>query len=250
MRLKQLKVPSAQHCARNYNDDPQRIAKDLVALVKGGPTFSYSPIYSAIVDMLVLDVPFEDVKRGIDEKIKREGLRSNFLSILELAHDYFQNEKPDFVNRVSERRYPLARSPNGELLSIPFTPPMVYGVGGRLIFPWFIFWRSNPLRNEKLILFASIVKEILSQDPDLEDAEFEIHDYSAPDSKSQRRIQIIKAADLPNLSKLKRDEMLSNFAKGYFLAQQQLSSQRMHDADASQENRAEEVDPRQGDFFS
>lgn len=47
---------------------------------------------------------------------------------------------------------------------VPFEGPMIYGVGGQLYFPWFSFWRRNPLANERLSLFVTLVEEVLLQD--------------------------------------------------------------------------------------
>ncbi len=244
MTSKRLKIPSAQHLARNYRATSQEIAVELVRLFENTPTFNYNAVYSAINDMLILGVPFADIRKGIVQKVKRIDVRKNFLEILSLAHKHFENESPDFVNAVSARSYPLARGMNGELLSIPFTPPMIYGVGGQLVFPWFVFWKDNPIAGEKLQLFVTIVKEILAQDPDLEDARFEIHDYSAPKSKQDRILTITNAADVPILSDKRRDEMLMEFADGFFLAQEMISgkrAERQENAEAG-ENQTENSD--------
>ena len=247
MSSKTLRVPSAQHLGRNWRDNPKMIARVLVRLFENTPTFNYNAIFSAIEDMLMLGVPYEDVLRGIREKIKREDVRKNFLEILPLVRSHFEGEQPDFVNKVSARRYPLARAENGQLLAIPFTPPMVYGVNGRLVFPWFIFWKNNPLVGEKLQLFTTIVKEILAQDPDLEDAEFQVHDYSAPKSGEARYLSITNAADIPTLSNERRDEMLAQFAEGFFQAQSIIAG-RASEKTAT-ENRPES-DPNQPDLFT
>ena len=247
MSSKTLKVPSAQHLGRNWREDPNRIAKLLVNLFENSPTFNYNPIYSAIGDMLKLGVPYEDVIRGIKQSVKREVVRNNFLEILELARSHFEGERPDFVNAVSARKYPLARTEDGELLSIPFTAPMIYGVGGKLVFPWFVFWRQNPLVGERLQLFTTIVKEILAQDPDLEDAEFQIHDFSVPKAGEGRTLNITNANDIPILPNDRRDEMLAQFAEGYFKAQKIISGKTDRPNDRGD---VRDSDPNQPDLFT
>jgi hypothetical protein len=37
---------------------------------------------------------------------------------------------------------------------------------GQVYFPWFSFWRSNPLADASLSLFVMVVEEVLLQDPD------------------------------------------------------------------------------------
>ena len=64
-----------------------------------------------------------------------------------------------------DRHYPVGRG-----LMVPFEPPLVYGIGGQLYFPWFSFWRRNPLSDERLSLFVTLVDEVLLQDPDLDTA--------------------------------------------------------------------------------
>ena len=246
MPSKILRVPSAQHLARNWYESPDRVAKELVRLFENSPTFNYNAVFSAIKDLLVLGVSYNDVERGIREKVAREDVRRNFLEILPLVRSHFDGVNPDFVNDVSPRRYPLAKGADGGMLSIPFSPPMVYGVGGKLVFPWISFWRNNPLRGEKLQLFVTIVKEILAQDPDLDDAELQIHDYSAPKPKLPRELNIINAADIPTLTASRRDEMLIQFADGFSLAQRMINnSEAARERQRQQERREEERDPRQ-----
>ena len=60
-----LRVPSIQHLARNWRDDPIVIAEVLVRLVQNPPRFNYNPLYLAVRDLLVLGVPYEQVVEGI-----------------------------------------------------------------------------------------------------------------------------------------------------------------------------------------
>lgn len=250
MAQKVLNVPSAQHLARNWRERPEMIANELVRLFDNTPMFNYNALVHAVRDYLVFGVPFDDVERGIREKVKRETVRNNFLEILPLLRRHFENEKPDFVNAVSPRFYPLARGADGKTLSIPFKPPMVYGVGGKLVFPWFIFWRKNPLKGEKFSLFVSVVKEILAQDPDLEDAEFQILDFSSVKPDQPRILRSINANDVPEISVSRRNEMLEQFSQGFFLAQERIAERQEKKERAKREQeRREEHDPRQQSFF-
>jgi len=250
MSKKTLRVPSAQHLARNWNESSEMTAKALVRLFNNSPTFNYNAVFSAVRDMLVLGVPYGDVERGMREKIKRDDVRMNFLEILPLIRSHFDGENPDFVNEVSPRHYPLARGRDGLMLYIPFNPPMVYGVGGKLVFPWISFWRINPLMGEKLQLFTTIVKGILAQDPDLDEADFQIHDYSASKPGYPRTLTVISAADVPSLSPSRRDEMLLQFADGFSLAQRLIKNEEARREWQRQQEREEEVlDPRQREMF-
>ena len=107
---------------------------------------------------------------------------------------------------------------------MPFDPPLIYGVGGQIHFPWFSFWRSNPLKDEALALFVTMVEELLVQDPDLEAARFTILDFSAPKPKAPRRLTIIDARDISRVTPERKAEMLAVFAEGYRLAEAELAS--------------------------
>lgn len=124
---------------------------------------------------------------------------------------------------------------------VPFAPPMIYGIGGQLYFPWFSFWRQNPLTNERLSLFVTLVDEILLQDPDLETARFEILDFSSPASKKARTLRVIDARDISRLADARKMAMLESFAEGYFQALKELagassSSQPAQNDDATNSN--------------
>lgn len=208
-----LRIPSVQHLARNAHDDPAAIARVLVRLAQNPPFFNYNPLYSAIRDMLVLGVPYDQVAKGIRRKVKREVVRNNLLGVLPLIRDHFAGVSPDFFQTIDKRYYPVGRG-----LMVPFEPPMIYGVGGQLYFPWFSFWRTNPLAKERLSLFVTLVDEVLMQDPDLETARFEILDFSCSSPKVPRSLTIIDARDVQRLDEVRKTEMLHAFAEGYFQA--------------------------------
>src|SRR5947209_7269855 len=181
--MAELKVPSLQHLARNWRDDPIRIKKVLVRLAKNPPVFNYNPLFSAARDLLVLRAPYDQVVEGIRRGVKREAVRNNLLGVLPLIRDHFADVAPDFIQAIDRRYYPVGRG-----LMVPFEPPMIYGVGGQLYFPWFSFWRANPLARERLSLFVTLVEEVLMQDPDLETARFEILYFSCPGAKQPRTL--------------------------------------------------------------
>lgn len=210
--MARLHVPSVQHLARNWRRDPSEIARELVKLKLHPPIFSYNPLYNAVRDLLILNVPYDQVVAGIG-RIKPEKIRDSLLSVLPLIRDHFAGVVPDFYQMVERRFYPVGRG-----LMVPFEPPMIYGVGGQLYFPWFSFWRQNPLANEGLSLFVTLVEEILLQDPDLEAARFEILDFSCTGKKGPRTLRIIDARDIPRVEDKRKHEMLEVFAEGYFRA--------------------------------
>lgn len=218
--MAELRIPTIQHLARNWRDDPAAIARALVRLALDPPRFSYNPLYSAVRDLLVLGVPYEQVLQGI-RRIKRESVRNNLLGVLPLVRDHFAGVSPDFYQTIDRRFYPVGRG-----LMVPFEPPMIYGVGGQLYFPWFSFWRQNPLVKERLSLFVTLVDEVLMQDPDLETARFEILDFSCPAPKLPRRLMVIDARDIPRVDEARKNQMLISFADGYMQAQAILSGRK------------------------
>lgn len=217
--MAELKIPSLQHLARNWRDDPLHIEKELVRLVNNPPRFSYNSLFGAVRDMLVLHVPYDQIVEGIKRGVKRKKVQEILLAVLPLIRDHFEGLAPDFVQQVERRYYPVGRG-----LMVPFEPPLVYGMGGQLYFPWFSFWRRNPLADERLSLFVTLVDELLLQDPDLETAQFDILDFSAPKANSPRELKIIPARNILRLSDERKIEMLETFAEGYFLAKAYLAT--------------------------
>jgi hypothetical protein len=190
----------------------------LVRLAENPPRLNYNPIFSAVRDYLVLDVPYDQIVRGIRFGVSRTDVRDNFLGILPLIQDHFGGIRPDFYQLVQRRYYSA-----GKELMIPFDPPLIYGTNGQLYFPWFSFWRRNPLANDGLSLFVTIVEEVLLQDPDLEDATFQILDFSSPGRNMPRTLTVIDAEVIPRVSERTKAEMLSIFAEGFQLAKAALA---------------------------
>lgn len=208
--MAKLKIPSLQHLARNWRSDSGMISRDLVRLVKSPPMFNYNCVYSAAFDLLHFKQPLDEVLKGIREKEKREGVRNNFLEIVPLIQSHFENISPDFVNPVSTRFYSF-----GKGFLVPFTPPLIYGVGGQLYFPWLSFWKTNPLNDENLSLFATLVREVLDDDPDFDGIKFEILDFSAPSPKDKRSLEVIEASSIPLVTDARKVEMLETFVDGF-----------------------------------
>ena len=240
--MAELKVPSLQHLARNWRDDPVRIRKTLVRLAQKPPRFNYNPLFSAARDLLVLRVPYEQIEEGIRRGVKRPTVRDNLLEVLPLIRDHFAGVAPDFVQSVERRYYPVARG-----LMVPFEPPLVYGVGGTLYFPWFSFWRRNPLAVERLSLFVTLVDEVLLQDPDLETTRFEILDFSVPELGAKRALNVTDAREIPRVDDLRKRRMLETFAEGYFAALAELSA--APTTGAGEEETKDSHDPRQPDLY-
>ena len=70
-------------------------------------------------------------------------------------------------------------------------------------------------------LFATLVEELLSDDPDLEDAFFKIYDLSAPGQKYERGLVITDLRDIPKLTNKEKLAMLEILQEGYAMADEQ-----------------------------
>lgn len=215
-----LRIPSLQHLARNWRAEPQQVSRLLVRLAKNSPSFNYEPLFGAVKDMLVFSQPYTQIVEGMRRGIRRSDVLENYLSVLPLIRDHFDGLSPVFVQAVDRRYYPISRR-----LMVPFQPPLICGVDGQFYFPWFSFWRTNPIAQERLSLFVTMVEEVLYQDPDLGDAKFEILDFSAPAPNQKRELTVIDARDVQRVSAEQKAEMLKIFAEGFSLAQAELAGE-------------------------
>jgi hypothetical protein len=242
--MAKLKVPSLQHLARNWKPESGMISRDLVNLVRNPPTFSYNAVFSATYDLLHFKQPLEQVMRGLEKAEKRARVRQNFLEILPLIHKHFEDTNPNFVNKVSTRRYVI-----GQGLDIPFTPPLIYGVGGQIYFPWFSFWKSNSMANLNLRLFVTIVDEILRSDPDLDQSIFEILDFSCLQGEGNRSLKVIDTREIEHVSQAEKIEMLEIFADGYTKAKAILEAEPVKAPRKPADEEDRYSDDLQPDFF-
>tara|TARA_R100000365_G_C2737896_1_gene66939 strand:+ start:925 stop:1263 length:339 start_codon:yes stop_codon:yes gene_type:complete len=95
--------------------------------------------------MLILNANYEDIVKGVSRE-KRDSVRKNLIEVLPLLKSHFEGVAPDFYQSIAKRYYPIGRG-----LMVPFDSPMIYGIGGQLYFPWFSFWRSNPLSGGRFV---------------------------------------------------------------------------------------------------
>lgn len=233
-----LKVPSLQHLARNWREEAERTARILVRLALNPPRFNYDPLFAAVIDIFIWKVPYATVEDAIKTRVKRASVRDNLLEVLPLIRDHFEGLSPDFFQLVDRRYYSVGRG-----LMVPFQPPMIYGIGGQLYFPWFSFWRQNPLAKERLSLFVTMVDELLMDDPDLETARFQILDFSMREGK--RTLLVTDANEIPRVDDARKAEMLTVFAEACFKALDELKGHKR----PAEERPVEQPDPRQDDLF-
>lgn len=87
------------------------------------------------------------------------------------------------------------------------------------------------------------------QDPDLENARFEILDFSRPSPKLPRTLKIIDARDIPRLNESRKTEMLESFAEGYFKAKAELAGRHSAENKEDRQNDTAERDSGQLSLF-
>jgi hypothetical protein len=78
------------------------------------------------------------------------------------------------------------------------------------------------------------------QDPDLEDAKFQILDFSVPKGQAMRELKIVNASAIPVLNETDRDAMLEVFAEGYLRAQAELAQATEPKAEQQPEKRPDD----------
>lgn len=241
MKKARIRVPSLQHLARVWDPDASRIQKTLVNLSLNGPTFSYQLIYELIEDLIHYKIPYDQVERAVQSRVHRENVRSNFLELLPLINSQLSGIDASFVHRVSPRQYPIAKH-----LTVPFSPPFIYGEAGVIHMPWFSLWKANPLSGKRLKLFVTIVDEILAQDPDLDEAVFSILDFSAKEAGGEREVRVLHSDDIGRLTRDELVSMLSVFVEGYEAACAELQ---LHEGEKRHKGLDKVLDVDQLDLF-
>lgn len=87
--MQQPKIPTLQHFARMWNRSPDQICKKLVEMVESPPPFNYRPLHDAARDLLLFNIPEDQLASGIEQKEKRAWVRRNLLDALPLLCDHF-----------------------------------------------------------------------------------------------------------------------------------------------------------------
>jgi hypothetical protein len=242
--MAKLKVPSVIHLARNWRPSEVGVKDALIALANSSPPFSYSPLLGMLRSMITVKSDLAEMELLINRGVRFELARKSYLEIAPLLSSHFSALSTTFVQEVSARAYPLSRH-----LRVPFEPPMIFGAGGKVHLPIFIFWRKNPLKGDQLALLASLVRELIAQDPDLDLASTTILDFSIPKGAEERSLREIPFCDIPELSVSRRDEMLAIFAAGYELARHELEG-RLGDSGNQKSPPSEADNDDQHDLFA
>ena len=212
-----LRVPSVQHLARNWDVSPKKIEDAFVKMALNPPFFNYNALNDVARDSLLFGVSEEQIIKGIKSSEKRKRVRDVLLEVVPMIGQHFEGVVPDFVHDVAPSYYPIGRG-----FSIPFKSAFIYGVGGQVYLPWFVFWKNNPMNNEQFSLFVTLAKEIISQDPDLEGVKFEILDFSVKQKGGCRELRVIDSSSIPTFDRKTTAEMLAVFVEGFEGAENRL----------------------------
>ena len=153
----------------------------------------------------------------------------NLIEILGLIDRHFDGLAPDFPPIEVECRY-YRIAPD---ISIPFQPPICYGIGGQLCLPYFNFWRKSPLRGKRLSVFMTIIDAIREQEPDIEKAKVPILDFSIPPGEEERTLVVIDEADIERVGPAELKSRLQVFADGYRAARDELAGKKPEKAPGS-----------------
>ncbi len=207
-----LKVPSPAHLSLMCRATPEQVMRAQLSLLKSAPNFSYQSLYKTMRGLLGTVGSEEDLRKAICSCKLRSDVKEKYLELVPLISEYFSGKKVKYSLEVAPRFYSVARD-----LQVPFTPPLIYADEKGLCLPLFIFWKRSGLKGERLSLYASIVREILNQDPDLSEARLEIVDMSVDDSEEtlNRRLRVISEDGVAPIGSKRKIEMLTVFAEGF-----------------------------------
>ncbi len=216
---KKFSPPALQHLARSMQDTPEAVAKSLINAYLATPPFSYR-FLGELIRQAMRGGNFSASQFDAAVRAKRmdERYQKIFLELTPLIHSHFGRLTAKFILPMPAQKYRVNQ------LEIPFRPPFVFGINDEMIIPWFIFWKTNPLTDKQYRLLATLLSELLSQDPDYRDAKILIYDFSAEIEGGERTLKIIDVASISKMSAEERDSALEIFIAGYELALAQIAT--------------------------
>jgi len=201
--VKSLKVSSLQNLVRNSYLDEEKVRRELMRFAKGFTVVSYQKMDGFVVDLARMNLSLEDVEKAAN-RIKPEKNRQVNLELLPFVEEYIQQRREYDYQEIDLRCYPLSRD-----LRVPFKSQFVLVNRCEVILPVFIFWRNKALDTGQMSLFMTLIKEILEQEPDLEDAKVQIVDFGAPKSKAPRTMEVIHGDEIELLSEEEKIDRLA-----------------------------------------
>lgn len=216
-----LKIPTLLHAARLCKETPELTQREFIKIFYSKIPFNYNPLVAGMRDMMLWGIPYETVAQGIIRKEKRQKVADNFLEALPLMQEYVDSISPHHIQEMPRVYYPLSHD-----LRIPFSSPLVYQQNNQLHIPSFIFWKTNPLTEEQKSLLATIIDDLFLDDPDFENANFQIVDFSKPAKKEDRELLITNTKEIPRLTQSEKNRKLENLVQGFHLAEAEIANAR------------------------
>ena len=211
---KKLTPPAVHNMVRSAFDSPEEVSRALVKSYLSHPPFSYRLLGEIIRSALK---GHKLSKATLDSAVlahqKNPDYQKIFLEITPLIFEHFSSISPKFILDIEPRKYKINH------IEIPFKPPFAFGVGDEIIIPWFIFWKKNPLTEKQLSLLATIISDLMSQDPDYRDAKIQIYDFGVGEDGEARTLEITGLATIKKLSPQQLEDALLNFLNGYEMAE-------------------------------
>ena len=240
------KIPSAQHLVRYYNDDPEKVCKEIVKSAESPPRFSYGPFIEMLTSAIRFHEPLAELEAAIKQGVSNERTRGIYLDLLPHAYRYLTSSRYTYIQPFGDRLTYNA----GRGLIIPVSPICFMGTGAELVVPHISLWRNDVMDGKRLSLFATIFDDVIRRDPDFQMASLEFVDLSAPKRSGPRHLTVTPFRDIPLLGKAETTAMLEVLHAGLAMAEIRLSSKSRIASNVQQrtDNR-EQPDKNQGDFF-
>lgn len=211
-----LSPPALHHLVCSAYDTPLAVSKSLIQRYLSRPPFSYKLLGNLVEIAMKADVSQAQFDSAV-RKHQPQKFQSIFLELTPLIHKHFNSIRSKYILQIEPRKYLIND------IEIPFKPPFAFELNGELVIPWFIFWKTNPLTDYQYSLFATLVDQVLQQDPDLRDAKVLIYDFSAKDGADSRTLLIKDASEIPRLNPTELQAALETIVDGFKLAQAELS---------------------------
>lgn len=219
---KSINPPALQHLARVTKPTAAEVKKALIDGFLKRAQFSYSLLSDLVrTSMTAASSGITLSESALTAAIKKRQPNAKYqkilLEVVPLLHSYFSTIAPKYILDVDARKYLIND------LAIPFKPPFAFESQQQIIIPWFIFWKSNPLTRTQISLLATLIFEIIAEDPDFKDAKVLIFDFSEKAPGIGRSLIVTDAATIDRLSDQDRDNLLETFMEGFLAAKDEIA---------------------------
>lgn len=189
-----LRVHAPQNIARLFRKTPEEVKKAILKLCNAKPPFSYEQLYQGVWRSVILKEPLSSYER-IVSTWQPSLRRDSYLRALKPTAIFFENFERQYEVEVLPRPYSVGRG-----LQAPLAPRMQCGTAHGAVVPWLLFWKENPLNEEQIALFHSIVLDAFSADPDLDRSALMLVDTSSRALDRDGRPKVLIGKEIPIVS--------------------------------------------------